>query len=206
MKKKGKGKKKGSAFKVTAKVQDNPDAQKAELQMKKKILEDKFIIQKTKAMESVRRLEEARTRFFEVCRLKGNENEKFEMIKNDFKHQQQLIQRNFEEKKAELNKEKEKRIGKKKDLEEKLDKMKQEHDKRMEDKDKMFKEIKTQMESLSQDFSNELTEIQKELKNQTEKVSQKWEKNPAEHIKTFEKEVEKYDITKADEPPKEEES
>jgi hypothetical protein len=38
---KKKGKKKGPSFKVTLKTED-PDAQKAEMQMKKKILEDKL--------------------------------------------------------------------------------------------------------------------------------------------------------------------
>ena len=38
---KKKGKKKGPSFKVTLKTED-PEAQKAEMQMKKKILEDKL--------------------------------------------------------------------------------------------------------------------------------------------------------------------
>ena len=78
-----------------------------------------------------------------------------------------------------------------------LEQMKQEHEKRLEEKNEMFKEIKVQMETLSNEFSKQLSDIQKELKEQTEKVSQKWEHNPSDHIKSFEKEVQKYDITKA---------
>ena len=63
----------------------------------------------------------------------------------------------------------------------------------------MFKEIKAQMDALSNHFSKELTDIQKELQKQTERISEKWEKNPSEHIKSFEKEVSKYDVTKSDE-------
>ena len=54
--KKGKKKKGAGTFKLTVKAED-PNAEKAELQMKKKILEDKYIIQKTKTNDAVRRLE-----------------------------------------------------------------------------------------------------------------------------------------------------
>ena len=49
--------------------------------------------------------------------------------------------------------------------------MKAEHEKRIEEKNAMFSDIKKQMEDLSTDFSKQLSEIQKELKEQTEKVS-----------------------------------
>ena len=65
--KKGKKKKGGGAFKLTPKTED-PTAEKAELQMKKKILEDKYIIQKTKTNDAVRRLEEARTRYIDILK------------------------------------------------------------------------------------------------------------------------------------------
>ena len=42
------------------------------VEMKKKILEDKYIIQKTKTNDAVRRLEEARTRFIEINQFKEN--------------------------------------------------------------------------------------------------------------------------------------
>ena len=81
--------------------------------------------------------------------------------------------------------------------------MKTEHEKKIEQKNAMFTDIKKQMEDLSSEFSKQLSEIQKDLKEQTEKVSQKWEKNPSEHIKTFAKEVEKYDINQGDNKKKE---
>ena len=84
-----------------------------------------------------------------------------------------------------------------------LERMKIEHEKRIEQKNAMFTDIKKQMEDLSSDFSKQLSEIQKDLKEQTEKVSQKWEKNPSEHIKTFAKEVEKYDINQGSDKKKE---
>ena len=75
--------------------------------------------------------------------------------------------------------------------------MKIEYEPRLEEKNDMFKEIKVQMETLSNEFSKQLSDIQKELKDQTDKVSQKWEHNPSDHIKSFEKEVQKYDVTKS---------
>ena len=76
----GKGKKKWSTtFKLTVKAED-PDAQKSEMQMKKKILEDKYIIQKERTNDAVKRLEEARTRYFEVGRFNKNEKEKYPSI------------------------------------------------------------------------------------------------------------------------------
>ena len=201
--KKGKKKKKGGgAFKVTVKSED-PAAEKAEMQMKKKILEDKYIIQKTKTNDEVRRLEEARTRFIEIGQFKENEKEKYKSIESDFVHQSVLIDKNFKEKLEELRKLKEKKDSKKKELNDELERMKVEHEKRIEQKNAMFTDIKKQMEDLSSDFSKQLSEIQKDLKEQTEKVSQKWEKNPSEHIKTFAKEVEKYDINQGDNKKKE---
>ncbi len=195
---KKKGKKKGGAFKVTVKTED-PGNQKMELQMKKNILQDKYIIQKTKTEEAVKRLEEARTRFVEVGQFKNNEFDKYKAIESDFVHQSVLMDKIFKEKLEELRIEKEHRENKKKELNDVLNQMKIEHEKRIEEKNEMFKEIKAQMDALSNHFSKELTDIQKELQKQTEKISEKWEKNPSEHIKSFEKEVSKYDVTKSDE-------
>ena len=195
---KKKGKKKGGAFKVTVKTED-PGNQKMELQMKKNILQDKYIIQKTKTEEAVKRLEEARTRFVEVGQFKNNEFDKYKAIESDFVHQSVLMDKIFKEKLEELRIEKEQRENKKKELNDVLNQMKIEHEKRIEEKNEMFKEIKAQMDALSHHFSKELTDIQKELQKQTEKISEKWEKNPSEHIKSFEKEVSKYDVTKSDE-------
>ena len=195
---KKKGKKKGGAFKVTVKTED-PGNQKMELQMKKNILQDKYIIQKTKTEEAVKRLEEARTRFVEVGQFKNNEFDKYKAIESDFVHQSVLMDKIFKEKLEELRIEKEQRENKKKELNDVLNQMKIEHEKRIEEKNEMFKEIKAQMDALSNHFSKELTDIQKELQKQTEKISEKWEKNPSEHIKSFEKEVSKYDVTKSDE-------
>ena len=112
--KKGKKKKKGGGgFKVTVKSED-PAAEKAEMQMKKKILEDKYIIQKTKTNDAVRRLEEARTRFIEIGQYKENEKEKYKSIESDFVHQSVLIDKNFKEKLEELRKQKEDRDKRKK--------------------------------------------------------------------------------------------
>ena len=202
--KKGKKKKGAGAFKLTVKAED-PAAEKAELQMKKKILEDKYIIQKTKTNDAVRRLEEARTRYIEIGQFKLNEEEKFKAIESDFIHQSVLVDKNFKEKLEELEKKKKDRDRRKKELDDELDRMQAEHDKRIEEKNQMFTAIKKQMEDLSTDFSKKLSEIQKDLKEQTEKVSQKWEKNPSEHIKTFAKEVEKYDITQGEDRKKESE-
>ena len=193
MKKKGKKKKGAGGFKVTVKTED-PAAQKAEMQMEKKILEDKYIIQKTKTNDAIRRLEEARTRFIEIGQFKENEKDKYKAIESDFIYQTALINKIFKEKLEELKKQKEDRDKRKKELNDELERMKVEHEKKIEEKNAMFSDIKKQMEDLSSDFSKQLSEIQKELKEQTEKVSQKWEKNPSEHIKTFAKEVEKYDI------------
>ena len=193
MKKKGKKQKGAGGFKVTVKTED-PAAQKAEMQMKKKILEDKYIIQKTKTNDAIRRLEEARTRFIEIGQFKENEKDKYKAIESDFIYQTALINKIFKEKLEELKKQKEDRDKRKKELNDELERMKVEHEKKIEEKNAMFSDIKKQMEDLSSDFSKQLSEIQKELKEQTEKVSQKWEKNPSEHIKTFAKEVEKYDI------------
>ena len=201
---KKKGKKKGGANKVTVKTEDQEN-QMRELQMKKKILQDKYIIQTGNSDDAVKRLEEARTRFVEVTQFKQNEFDKYKAIESDFVHQTVLMDKNFREKLEELKKEKDERENKKKELNDILNQMKIEHDKRIEEKNEMFKEIKAQMEQLSNDFSKELTDIQKELKDQTEKVSQKWEKNPSEHIKSFEKEVAKYDVTKNDDKEKLEE-
>ena len=195
---KKKGKKKGGAFKVTVKTED-PGNQKMELQMKKNILQDKYIIQKTKTEEAVKRLEEARTRFIEVGQFKNNEFDKYKAIESDFVHQSVLMDKIFKEKLEELRIEKEHRENKKKELNDVLNQMKIEHEKRIEEKNEMFKEIKAQMDALSNHFSKELTDIQKELQKQTEKISEKWEKNPSEHIKIFEKEVSKYDVNKSDE-------
>jgi hypothetical protein len=202
--KKGKKKKGAGGFKLTVKAED-PAAEKAELQMKKKILEDKYIIQKTKTNDAVRRLEEARTRYIEIGQFKMNEEEKFKAIESDFIHQSVLVDKNFKEKLEELEKKKKDRDRRKKELDDELDRMQAEHDKRIEEKNQMFTAIKKQMEDLSTDFSKKLSEIQKDLKEQTEKVSQKWEKNPSEHIKTFAKEVEKYDITQGEDRKKESE-
>ena len=202
--KKGKKKKGAGAFKLTIKAED-PTAEKAELQMKKKILEDKYIIQKTKTNDAVRRLEEARTRYTEISQFKENEKEKYKAIESDFVHQSVLVDKNFKEKLEELRKQKEDRDRRKKELNDELERMKTEHEKRIEEKNAMFSDIKKQMEDLSTDFSKQLSEIQKELKEQTEKVSQKWEKNPSEHIKTFAKEVEKYDINQGEDRKKESE-
>ena len=195
---KKKGKKKGGSYKLTVKSED-PAAQKMELQMKKNVLQDKYIIQKTKTEEAVKRLEEARTRFVEVGQFKNNEFDKYKAIESDFVHQSVLMDKIFKEKLEELRIEKEQRENKKKELNDVLNQMKIEHEKRIEEKNEMFKEIKAQMDALSNHFSKELTDIQKELQKQTEKISEKWEKNPSEHIKSFEKEVSKYDVTKNEE-------
>ena len=110
---KKKGKKKGGAFKVTVKTED-PGNQKMELQMKKNILQDKYIIQKTKTEEAVKRLEEARTRFVEVGQFKNNEFDKYKAIESDFVHQSVLMDKNFKEKLEELRIQKEERENKKK--------------------------------------------------------------------------------------------
>ena len=200
---KKKGKKKGAtSFKLTVKAED-PDSQKAEMQMKKKILEDKYIIQKEKSNDAVKRLEEARTRYLEVEKFKDNEKNKYSAIESDFIHQNALITKNFNEKKEELRIEKEKRDNKIKELKDELARMKTEHEKKIAQKNEMFKQIKTSMENLSSEFSKQLSDIQKELKEQTEKVSQKWEKNPSEHIQTFAEEVKNYDITKGESKLKE---
>ena len=121
--KKGKKKKKGGgAFKVTVKSED-PAAEKAEMQMKKKILEDKYIIQKTKTNDAVRRLEEARTRFIEIGQFKENEKDKYKSIESDFVHQSVLIDKNFKEKLEELRKKKEDRDRRKKELNDELERM-----------------------------------------------------------------------------------
>ena len=156
--KKGKKKKGGGAFKLTIKSED-PTAEKEELQMKKKILEDKYIIQKTKTNDAVRRLEEARTRYIEIGQFKENEKEKFKDIESDFVHQSVLVDKNFKEKLEELRKQKEDRDRRKKELNDELERMKAEHDKRIEEKNAMFTDIKKQMEDLSSDFSKQLSEI-----------------------------------------------
>ena len=94
---KKKGKKKGGAFKVTVKTED-PENQMRELQMKKKILQDKYIVQKSKSDDAVKRLEEARTRFVEVTQFKQNEFDKYKAIESDFVHQTVLMDKNFREK------------------------------------------------------------------------------------------------------------
>ena len=195
---KKKGKKKGGAFKVTVKTED-PGNQKMELQMKKNVLQDKYIIQKTKTEEAVKRLEEARTRFVEVGQFKNNEFDKYKAIESDFVHQSVLMDKIFKEKLEELRIEKEQRENKKKELNDVLNQMEIDHYKRIDEKNEMFKEIKAQMDALSNHFSKELTDIQKELQKQTEKISEKWEKNPSEHIKSFEKEVSKYNVSESDE-------
>ena len=194
---KKKGKKKGGSYKLT--VKERRTTQKMELEMKKNVLQDKYIIQKTKTEEAVKRLEEARTRFIEVGQFKNNEFDKYKAIESDFVHQSVLMDKNFKEKLEELRIQKEERENKKKELNDILNQMKIEHDKRIDEKNEMFKEIKAQMDALSNHFSKELTDIQKELQKQTERISEKWEKNPSEHIKSFEKEVSKYDVTKSDE-------
>lgn len=200
---KGKKKKKGATtFKLTPKTEDTT-AMMTELQMKKQILTDKLIIQKTQTNDSVRRLEEARTRFFEVKQFNKNENEKFSSIKSDFEHQNELMSKNFNEKVRELTKKLEEKENRKKSLVEELKKMDEEHNKIMQQKDEMFKKIKNNMETLSSDFSKELSEIQGELKKQTENISQKWEKEPSEHIKTFTDQVNKYDIIQGEDKNKE---
>lgn len=203
---KKKGKKKGaSSFKLTVKTED-PDAQKMEMQMKKKILQDKYsklyyiiylVVQKTKADEAVKKLTEARTRYVEVTQYKSNEFEKYKSIESDFIHQNGLMTKLSQEKIRELDSKIDERKQKIDDLNNTLEQMKIEHEKRLEEKNDMFKEIKIQMETLSNEFSKQLSDIQKELKDQTDKVSQKWEHNPSDHIKSFEKEVQKYDVTKS---------
>ena len=167
--KKGKKKKKGGgAFKVTVKSED-PEAEKAEMQMKKKILEDKYIIQKTKTNDAVRRLEEARTRFIEIGQFKENEKEKYKSIESDFVHQSVLVDKNFKEKLEELRKQKEDRDRRKKELNDELERMKAEHEKRLEQKNAMFNDIKKQMEELSSDFlkDGKLDEEIKEIDSKT---------------------------------------
>ena len=138
---KKKGKKKGGSYKLTVKSED-PAAQKMELQMKKNVLQDKYIIQKTKTEEAVKRLEEARTRFIEVGQFKNNEFDKYKAIESDFVHQSVLMDKNFKEKLEELRIQKEERENKKKELNDVLNQMKIEHEKRIEEKNEMFKEIK----------------------------------------------------------------
>ena len=157
--KKGKKKKGAGGFKLTIKAED-PAAEKAELQMKKKILEDKYIIQKTKTNDAVRRLEEARTRYIEIGQFKDNEEEKFKAIESDFIHQSVLVDKNFKEKLEELERKKKDRDRRKKELDDELNRMKAEHEKRIEEKNAMFTAIKKQMEDLSTDFSKKLSEIQ----------------------------------------------
>ena len=106
--------------------------------MKKKILEDKYIIQKTKTNDAVRRLEEARTRFIEIGQFKENEKEKFKAIESDFVHQSILVDKNFKEKLEELRKQKEDRDRRKKELNDELERMKQ----------SMIKESKRKMQCL----------------------------------------------------------
>jgi chromosome segregation ATPase len=142
-------------------------------------------------------MEEARTRFLEVNQFKQNELTKYRSIESDFSHQNQLMAKISSEKIKDLDTKIAERKNKIDNLNGTLEQMKQEHEKRLEEKNEMFKEIKVQMETLSNEFSKQLSDIQRELKEQTEKVSQKWEHNPSDHIKSFEKEVQKYDITKA---------
>ena len=85
-----------------------------ELEMKKNVLQDKYIIQKTKTEESVKRLEEARTRFIEVGQFKNNEFDKNKAIESDFEHQSDLMDKNFKKKLEELRIQKEERENKKK--------------------------------------------------------------------------------------------
>ena len=82
--------------------------------MKKNVLQDKYIIQKTKTEESVKRLEEARTRFIEVGQFKNNEFDKYKAIESDFDHKSDLMDKNFKEKLEELRIQKEERENKKK--------------------------------------------------------------------------------------------
>lgn len=145
----------------------------------------------------MRRLTEARTRFVEVTQYKQNEFVKYKAIESDFIHQNGLMTKNSLEKINELDGRIDERNKKINSLKDTLNQMKLDHEKRLEEKIEMFKEIKTQMDNLSTEFSKQLSDIQKELKDQTEKVSQKWEHNPSDHIKSFEKEVQKYDITKS---------
>ena len=152
--------------------------------------------QKAKAEDAVKKMEEARTRFLEVNQFKQNELTKYRSIESDFSHQNQLMAKISLEKIKDLDAKIAERKNKIDNLNGTLEQMKQEHEKRLEEKNEMFKEIKVQMETLSNEFSKQLSDIQRELKEQTEKVSQKWEHNPSDHIKSFEKEVQKYDITK----------
>ena len=65
----------------------------------------------------------------------------------------------FKEKLEELRIEKEQRENKKKRINDVLNQMKSEHEKRIEEQNELFKEIKAQMDALSNHFSKELTDI-----------------------------------------------
>lgn len=71
-------------------------------------------------------------------------------------------------------------------LKETINTMNENHKKEIQKKLNMLSMIRTNMESLSKFFSEQLSKIQKNLSSQINEISKNWEINISEHLKRYE--------------------
>lgn len=74
--------------------------------------------------------------------------------------------------------------------------MNENHKKEIQKKQNMLSMIRTNMESLSKFFSEQLSKIQKNLSSQINEISKNWEINISEHLKRYEEGIKRFNINK----------
>jgi chromosome segregation ATPase len=146
--------------------------------------------------EANMKLLETKGRLYDTKNNAENEMRKFDSIRADFQNQRGLVEYNYKKKIEDLTNEKNKLANTINELNTHLDDMKKSHNTVIENKNKITQGIKSNMESLSQYFSEQLTEVQKKLQDQIKNITDKWEGegNRTEHLKTYEDYVKTYDI------------
>jgi hypothetical protein len=146
--------------------------------------------------EANMKLLESKSRLHDTKNNADNETRKFDSISADFKNQRGLVEYNYKKKIEDLTNEKNKLANTISELGGHLEDMKKAHNTVIENKNKIAQGIKLNMESLSQYFSEQLTDVQKKLQDQIRNITDKWEGegNRTEHLKTYEEYVKTYDI------------
>lgn len=140
-------------------------------------------------MEVIQRYEDLRN-------IHSYEDEKFNAVGADFKNQKKLVEINYNEKLNFLKEEERIRSEKIAKLKDTINVMNENHKKEIQKKQNMLSMIRTNMESLSKFFSEQLSKIQKNLSSQINEISKNWEINISEHLKRYEEGIKRFNINK----------
>lgn len=135
-------------------------------------------------------------RYEDLRNIHSYEDEKFNAVGADFKNQKKLVEINYNEKLNFLKEEERIRSEKIAKLKDTINVMNENHKKEIQKKQNMLSMIRTNMESLSKFFSEQLSKIQKNLSSQINEISKNWEINISEHLKRYEEGIKRFNINK----------